>query len=124
MKTRILPVLAVVTLSMSSCASIITGTKDDLTFTSNPPGAKVYVKNVEKCVTPCTVAVQRSLSKSTADFKLDGYKDQSVALEKKFNAVTLGNILIGGVIGVGVDAATGSLTKYAKKSYEVELESN
>ncbi|WP_223607816.1 hypothetical protein [Chryseobacterium sp. OSA05B] len=43
-------------------------------------------------------------------------------LVKNFNAVTLLNILLGGAIGVGIDAATGSLTKYSPKQYTVELE--
>lgn len=34
------------------------------------------------------------------------------------------NILLGGAIGIGIDAATGSLTKYSPKEYKVELEAN
>ncbi|MDF0718995.1 PEGA domain-containing protein [Kaistella sp. PBT33-4] len=122
MKKRNLPFLILIGMSSVSCATILTGTSDDVSFTSNPSGASVFVKNVEKCKTPCNATVQRTLSKSTAELKLDGYQDQSVKLEKTFNPVSLVNILIGGAIGVAVDAATGSLTKYQKKTYEVELE--
>ncbi|MBA5247233.1 hypothetical protein H1R16_06800 [Marnyiella aurantia] len=124
MKTKNLPFLILIGMSSVSCATILTGTSDDVSFKSEPAGATVFVKNIEKCQTPCIVSVQRTLSKSTAEIKLDGYQDQSVKLEKTFNPVSLVNILIGGAIGVAVDAATGSLTKYQKKTYEVKMEAN
>ena len=54
-------------------------------------------------------------------FAKEGYVSQEVKLTKTFNAVSLVNILIGGAIGVGIDAATGSLTKYSPKSVTAEL---
>ncbi|MFP3832068.1 hypothetical protein [Chryseobacterium sp. SIMBA_028] len=62
------------------------------------------------------------MSKQTITFQKEGFNSEEVKLDKKFNPVTLLNILFGGAIGVGIDAATGSLTKYSSKKYEVELE--
>lgn len=45
-------------------------------------------------------------------------------ISKNFNAVTLLNIVLGGAIGVGIDAAAGSLTGYSPKKYDVEPEAN
>lgn len=114
--------LAGITLSTTSCATIFTGTKDSISFTSNPEGAKVFHKGIEKCVTPCTLETQRSLSKQTVTFEKEGFASKEVKLTKNFNAVTLLNILFGGAIGVGIDAASGSLTKYSPKAYTAELE--
>jgi len=111
-----------ITLSTTSCATIFTGTKDSISFTSTPEGAKVFHKGVEKCVTPCTAEISRGLSKQTVTFEKEGFADKEVKLTKTFNPVTLVNILLGGAIGVGIDAATGSLTKYSPKVYTVELE--
>lgn len=111
-----------ITLSATSCASIITGTKDKITFNSTPEGAKVIHKGIEKCTTPCTTEIPRSLSKQMVTFEKEGYNSKEVKLTKTFNPVTLLNILLGGAIGVGIDAATGSLTKYSPKEYKVELE--
>ncbi|WP_415326776.1 PEGA domain-containing protein [Chryseobacterium sp. MMS23-Vi53] len=123
MKNKLSIVLLVgITLSTTSCATIFTGTRDKITFNSTPEGAKVFHKNVEKCTTPCTVAIPRSLSKQTVTFQKEGFNDKEVKLTKNFNAVTLLNIILGGAIGVGIDAATGSLTKYSPKAYTVELE--
>jgi hypothetical protein len=115
-------IMSGITLSTTSCATIITGTKDKISFTSNPEGAKVFHKGIEKCTTPCTAEIPRSLSKQMVTFEKEGYNNKEVKLVKKFNPVTLVNILIGGAIGAGIDAATGSLTKYSPKEYKVELQ--
>lgn len=123
MKNKLSVVLLMgITLSATSCASIITGTKDKITFNSTPEGAKVFHKGIEKCTTPCTAEIPRSLSKQMVTFEKEGYTNKEVKLTKTFNPVTLVNILLGGAIGVGIDAATGSLTKYSPKEYKVELE--
>jgi hypothetical protein len=123
MKNKLSVVLLMgITLSATSCASIITGTKDKITFNSTPEGAKVFHKGIEKCTTPCTAEIPRSLSKQMVTFEKEGYTNKEVKLTKTFNPVTLINILLGGAIGVGIDAATGSLTKYSPKEYKVELE--
>ncbi|AZB07817.1 PEGA domain-containing protein [Chryseobacterium sp. G0162] len=111
-----------IALSTTSCATIFTGTNDKISFNSTPEGATVFHKGIEKCVTPCTTKIPRSLSKQMVTFEKEGFNNQEVKLDKNFNAVTLLNILFGGAIGVGIDAATGSLTKYSTKKYDVELE--
>lgn len=112
-----------IVLSTTSCASIFTGTKDSIAFTSTPEGAKVIHKGKEKCTTPCSAEIPRGLGKQMVMFEKEGFQTKEVKLTKTFNPVTLLNILLGGAIGVGIDAATGSLTKYSPKSYTVELES-
>ncbi|WP_294316796.1 PEGA domain-containing protein [uncultured Chryseobacterium sp.] len=111
-----------ITLSVTSCATIITGTKDKITFNSTPEGAKVIHKGIEKCTTPCTAEIPRSLSKQMVTFEKEGFSNKEVKLTKTFNPVTLVNILLGGIIGIGIDTATGSLIKYSPKEYKVELE--
>lgn len=123
MKNKLSIVLLLgITLSTTSCATIITGTKDKITFNSTPEGAKVLHKGIEKCTTPCTVPISRGLGKQMVTFEKEGYASKEVKLTKNFNAVTLVNILIGGIIGIGIDTATGSITKYSPKVYTVELE--
>ncbi|AZA76121.1 PEGA domain-containing protein [Chryseobacterium sp. G0186] len=123
MKNKLSIVLSLgIVLSTTSCATIFTGTQDSITFTSTPEGATVLHKGIEKCVTPCTTKIPRALSKQTVTFEKEGFTGKEVKLTKTFNPVTLLNILLGGAIGVGIDAATGSLTKYSPKKYDVALE--
>ena len=119
-KLSVVALLGIV-LSTTSCATIFTGTQDKITFNSTPEGAKVFHKGIEKCTTPCTTKIPRALSKQIVTFEKEGFENQEVKLVKNFNAVTLLNIILGGAIGVGIDAATGSLTKYSPKQYDVEL---
>lgn len=104
---------------MSSCATILTGTKDNISFNSNPQGAKVFIDGIELCTTPCTSAINRSLSDKMAELKLEGYETRIIKLDRKFNAVSIINLT--GLLGWAIDAATGSIMQYDRKSYDIEL---
>ncbi|MCP4551850.1 MAG: PEGA domain-containing protein [Bacteroidetes bacterium] len=122
MKSKLFTLVIASTFLMASCATIFTGTKDAIRFDSNPQGASVYIDGLEVCKTPCTTQVKRSLSDKLAEIKLDGYETRVITLDRKFNAVSIINL--GSLIGWGIDAATGSLMKYDRKGYEIELEKN
>jgi hypothetical protein len=103
----------------SGCATILTGTKDNISFNSTPQGAIVYKDGVELCRTPCSVPVKRTLNSEDIEFKLDGYETRVIALDKQFNVVSVINL--GSLFGWAVDAASGSLVKYGRKSYDLEM---
>ena len=42
----------------------------------------------------------------------EGYKTEAFPLDKSVASMTFGNIIFGGLIGIGVDAATGKNTNY------------
>ena len=107
---------------MTSCATIFTGTKDAIRFESTPQGARVYIDGLEICKTPCTIRVQRSLSDKIAEIKLDGYETNVILLEKEFNTVSILNFA--NLFGWAIDVATGAVTKYDKKGYDIEFEKN
>ena len=106
----------------SSCATLFTGTKDTIRFNSTPEGATVYIDGIEVCKTPCETKVKRSISDKEADIKLDGYKARIITLDKSFNVISILNFA--GLFGWAVDAITGSVMKYDRKSYDIELEAN
>lgn len=114
-------IFLVAALSMQSCATLFTGTTDQITFNSQPEGAKVLHKGIDKCTTPCVLEMPRSMSAETMEMKLDGYQPKLFTLNKEFNAVTLLNIVLGGVIGLGVDAATGAMMQYTDNEYSVDF---
>lgn len=113
--------LAAVALSLTSCATIFTGSKDTLRFDSDPEGATVLIDGLEVCKTPCTTQVKRSLSDKLAEIKLENYETRVITLDREFNAVSVLNL--GFLLGWGIDAATGALMKYDRKGYDIELES-
>jgi hypothetical protein len=98
--------------SLTSCASITTGPNQSLSVnTGSITGAKCSLSNNKGTWyindTPGTVTVHRSFDdivvKCTKDEKTNTIKVKSNA-----KGMTFGNIITGGIIGAGVDAANGS----------------
>lgn len=112
--------LVLTMLLMTSCATVFTGTKDRITFNSTPEGATIYIDGVEQCTTPCTMKVKRSISDTDVEFKLDGYETRLITLSKEFNIISVINL--GNLFGWGIDALSGSLMKYDKKTYNLKLD--
>ena len=107
-------------LFFSGCATI---TKDDsqpVAFSSDPQGATVLINNIARGVTPTTIMVKRAMSTQMISLELAGYHTESFKLEKSVSGMTFGNIIFGGLVGVGVDIATGKATNY-EESVHVKL---
>ena len=51
--------------------------------------------------------------------KSENYEYKDIVLEKKINAVTFGNILLGGIPGWLVDLATNCVSMPQKKHYDI-----
>lgn len=114
--------LLILSVFVSGCATLFTGTRDTITFNSTPEGAIVYKDGLELCKTPCRVPIKRSLNSTEIEFKLDGYETRLFTLDKEFNVVSVINL--GCVFGWAVDAATGSLLKYSRRSYDLNMKLN
>ncbi|MDR0294893.1 MAG: hypothetical protein LBH91_01700 [Prevotellaceae bacterium] len=98
---------------LSSCATIFSTTKQQVTFNSEPSGAMVKTaKDEVVCpATPCAVKVKRS-SKSTFIFEKAGFENNYATIKGSFNPTVLLNILLGGLIGLAVDYGTGAAWTY------------
>lgn len=97
-----------VSLILTSCATIISGTRQNVKFSSNPSSAIIFIDEVEVGKTPFELRLTR-ISEHSVMIKLDGYQTYETKLTKKFNAWYLGNIVFGGIIGLVVDASTGAI---------------
>jgi hypothetical protein len=111
-----------VVLLLSSCATIFTGTKDRITFNTEPPGATIYIDGVEQCKTPCSLNITRSINDTDVEFKLDGYETRLITLSKEFNVVSVINL--SNLLGWGIDAVSGAVMKYDRKVYDLTLTEN
>lgn len=119
MKNRI-PLLLSTSLLFGSCATIFTGTKNTVHINSYPQGAKIEIDGIERGVTPAPVKMKKGFNGQTVVLKKEGYENKMFQPETTFNAVSLLNFF--GIIGWGVDAATGAIMKYDPKAYEITLE--
>ena len=105
----------------TGCATLLTGSKDTIAFDSTPQGAIVYKDGQELCKTPCRMPIKRSINSSEIEFRLDGYETRFFTLDKELNFVSVLNL--GNLFGWAVDAATGSVAKYSRKSYDLTMKS-
>ena len=97
-------------LTLSSCATIISGSRQNVEIASEPSAAKVYINEIEIGTTPIQQNLKRNQEYNLM-LKLDGYATYETKLEKKFNAWYIGNIAFGGLIGIIIDPITGAMYK-------------
>lgn len=96
--------------SLTSCATIRHGKYQNVAFNSEPCGANVWVNQQLMGTTPALVTLNRDKA-YTVKIELDGYKPYNAQLHPTLSGWVFGNILFGGVVGVAVDAVTGSMYK-------------
>jgi len=104
----------------SSCATIMTGKTQEVTFDSEPQGAEVTVNGRVIGKTPTTIQLDKKTDQSVS-FKLEGYKTQTRTLETKVSAWFMGNIVLGGFIGSTTDGITGGMHEYSPNQYYITL---
>lgn len=102
--------------SLYGCASIVSG-QDQVVSVSTPncPDAKCTLVNDDGKYyvnTPGTVTVNREYDELTVDCEKDGYDPVMMKVSSSTKGMAFGNILLGGVIGAGVDMATGAAYDY------------
>ncbi len=109
---------------VSGCATIIKGTKESISVNTTPEqGAACTLVNSEGTwyvTTPGSTTVHRTKNDLTITCTKDGYDQATQTVRSEFNGMTAGNIIAGGLIGVGVDAASGANYNYPQ-SIEVPM---
>ncbi|MGD9636065.1 MAG: hypothetical protein AB7G28_22300 [Pirellulales bacterium] len=128
----LLVVSAGLIVSASGCASIINGRTATVTIDSRPSDALVVIRDkrgdtVLKTQTPATVELKRKdkfiwPAKYTATIEKPGFQPKTVPINQTINPWILGNVVVGGVIGLAVDNATGAAWKPKVASIREDLE--
>ena len=119
---------AVIALPCVGCASVTRGTTENISIATTPSGATADIAGLENptaCVTPCVVQAKRSAD-ITITVTKEGYQPQIIPLTKEIPgsgaAGFAGNILLGGLVGMGVDAATGAAQDHKPNPVIVTLQ--
>lgn len=107
--------ITAVCLSLSACASIVTGTTQSVSIETSPKAARCDLQNDKGkwhvSDTPASVVVQRSYNDLNVTCHKAGMSGSS-SFKSTTKAMAMGNIVFGGAIGAGVDAATGAAFDY------------
>lgn len=118
-RTRILlHVLAAAATLGTGCATIVARGPDTMAISSNPSGASIRIDDKPVGTTPANAQVERSARIVT--LRKDGYEEAIRPVPRELNPWVFGNIAIGGLIGLIVDASTGN-AEMAADALSVDL---
>ncbi len=118
-------VAAALAVGVAACATVTRGTTNQIQIRSEPAGAQVTTSLAHNCTTPCTISVNRR-EEFAITFSLPGYREQRVEVKTQVAgagaAGFVGNVIVGGVVGMGVDAVTGSTLEHTPNPVVVTLQ--
>jgi len=118
MVVRVLSMLAVcLAVEFCSCATLTKGTTQQVVInTPGVPGAQCTLTSASigtKVVTaPATIVLDKSQDAIAVTCKKECYQDGVGIIASNTEAMSAGNIVFGGVVGLGVDAVSGAMNKY------------
>lgn len=120
---RIVSVISLALLA-SGCASVTRGTTEQLQINSNPPEAQARTSMGFVCVTPCSLQTNRK-DEFTVTISKPGYHSAEVPVTTHVGgsgaAGFAGNVILGGVVGMAADAATGATLDHFPNPVSVTL---
>jgi hypothetical protein len=116
---KLLAVIIVASM-MSGCASIIHGPTQGVDFGSQPAGAMIIIDGKEYGQTPKTIELRRKgrlkdelkpKKQYAVKIMMDGYMPYEIKVKREVDGWFFGNLLLGGVIGIIIDASNGAMYK-------------
>ena len=122
-KLLLLCALTVMLVFFANCGTIIQGTSQQVSVSSNPSDAEVTVDGQQMGRTPVVLDLKRK-DKHTVRITLEGYQPYEAAIARKVSGWIVGNILFGGLIGLAVDAISGGMYKLSPDQITAELREN
>lgn len=105
------------------CATIVRGSNQDVSVTSDPPNARVIVNGQDRGETPTTLSLDTGRDYQL-EFTKEGMDSETINVTKDFTVgwPIFGNIFSWGLIGIVVDVANGSAYKLKPEQVDAALE--
>ena len=102
---------------LPACSTLTTGTDQDLTVATNPAGAACTLDRAGQRLaavplTPGSVKVSKSGKPIDVECIKPGFQTARLQHKSDFAGATLGNLILGGGIGLVVDMSTGASSVY------------
>jgi hypothetical protein len=106
----------------SGCATIVKGASQGVTVKTDPPGAICEMRKKGKTVgvvnpTPGTVQLGKGGTALEVNCKKSGYLDSNATLTSSMQGWTFGNLILGGIVGLVVDAGSGAAYQYRSEIF-------
>jgi hypothetical protein len=119
-KKSVIALISVLTLIQPGCATIVSGKTQDVIIRSNPPGATVKIDEMVSGTTPMVANLVRK-KRHAISISKSGFQEVTQATTRGFNGWYLGNILLGGIIGLITDPITGAMYDVEPSEINVNL---
>lgn len=117
--------LALLTVSITSCATITHGTKEVLQVETIPTNAFVELASGKRATSPAFFKIYRKDTVFLTISKV-GYKTKEIKLPAQMSSSgglgMAGNVLVGGIIGAGVDTMSGAMYAHKPNPLVITLE--
>jgi len=107
-------------LTINGCATIVTGSKQTLSFNSEPDGATISINGNAIGKTPTSIQLKKD-KHQILTFQKEGYKTYTTEISTTINNWFWGNILIGGLFGSTTDGVSGSMNEFSPDQYFITL---
>lgn len=103
--------------ALGGCATLTKGTTQLVSvYTPGAPGASCTLNSsavgTKTVITPAQVVLDKGSDNVSVVCKKECYQDGVGVIASNTEGMTAGNILVGGVVGLGVDAISGAMNKY------------
>lgn len=94
---------------LSACATIFSGTTQNIAVSSTPPGATVKVEpGGQSSTTPAKLSLRRKDAPYRLTIAMEGYEAYTVTISAGTNGWIWGNLILGGLVGIIIDSSTGA----------------
>ncbi|WP_036281768.1 hypothetical protein [Methylocystis sp. ATCC 49242] len=108
-------------IGLAGCATMTRGTTQAVAInTPGAPGATCTLTSPsvgrQMVTTPGVVTLAKGASAVSVRCSKECYSEGNGMLASSMDGMTAGNIVVGGVVGLGVDAATGAMNQYAPQA--------
>ena len=113
--------ISITIFTFNSCATLFKGSTDEVNFSSDPSGAKVYVNGELLGTTPFPLELKSDKTYSI-EFRKEGYENRTVLLNNSVGAGWIILDVLGGLIPVVIDAATGNWYSLDQENVKAVLE--
>ncbi len=104
----------------SSCATIFTGSRQNVTIDSDVPDTRVEVGGMYQGTTPTSVRLKKGFTGETVVLKKEGYVNKIIQPPTEFNPVSIINLF--NILFWAIDIATGAVMKYSPDYIQVMME--
>lgn len=109
----LLPLVGCATLTKGTTQAVAINTPGvtgaQCTLTSSAIGSKVVS-------TPASIVLEKGADSIAVLCKKECFEDATGIISSNAEAMAAGNVIAGGVIGLGIDAASGAMNKYSEQN--------